>query len=114
MQTRWFTVLLILVLSACRESPAAQKGEQGDQGPPGAEGPPGPPGPPGPNGRAIRFVDRECRQVCILGCEENERILSAYAINPGGDFTLTDSNKATFRAQRQDIPVKVVLACVQK
>src|SRR5262249_47654097 len=77
MQTRWFTVLLILVLSACRESPAAQKGEEGDQGPPGAEGPPGPPGPPGPNGRAIRFVDRECRQVCILGCEENERILSA-------------------------------------
>lgn len=56
----------------------------------------------------------ECRQVCFVACEESERILSAYAINPGGDFTFTDANKATFRAQRQGVPVRIGLACVQR
>jgi hypothetical protein len=124
MQVRWFIVLLMLTLSACGENPIAQKGEKGDQGPPGAEGPSGPPGPggpagpagaPGTSGTVIRFVDSECRQVCFVACEENERILSSHATNQGGNFTFdSDDRKATFRPQRQGVPVKVVLACVQK
>jgi hypothetical protein len=74
MPFRCFIVLVMLALSACGENPVAQKGEKGDQGPSGAEGPSGPPGPPGPpgpagaagmSGTAIRFVDSECRQVCL-------------------------------------------------
>jgi hypothetical protein len=124
MQIRWFIVLLILALSACGENPVAQKGEKGDQGPPGPEGPSGPPGPAGPAGTAgasgisgtiIRFVDSECRQVCTVACEEDERILSSHAINPGGTFTFdADNSKATFRPQRQGVPIRVVLACVKK
>ena len=117
MQVRWFIVLAALVLSACGENPAAQKGEKGDQGLPGPEGPAGPPGPVGPtgiSGTVIRFVDGECRQTCTVACEDNERILSTYAINPGGSFIFDADNKATFRPQRQGVSVKVVLTCVQK
>jgi hypothetical protein len=49
-----------------------------------------------------------------MACEQDERILSVYAINPGGTFTFDAENKATFRPQRQGAAVKVVLACVQK
>ena len=118
MQIRWFIVFLILALSACGENPGAQKGEKGDQGPAGPEGPSGPPGPAGPpgtSGTIIRFVDSECRQVCTVACEEDERILSSHAINPGGTFTFdADNSKATFRPQRQGVPIRVVLACVKK
>jgi hypothetical protein len=112
-QTRRFIVLLMLVLSACGENP--QKGQKGDQGPAGPEGPPGPVGAAAMSGTVVRFVEIECRQICFLACKENERILSSYAINPGGAFTFdADHRKATFRPQLQGAPVKVVLACVEK
>jgi hypothetical protein len=115
MQIRWFIVLAILALSACGENPGAQKGEKGDQGPAGPEGPSGPAGPAGMSGTIIRFVDSECRQVCTVACEEDERILSSHAINPGGTFTFeADNSKATFRPQRQGVPIRVVVACVKK
>ena len=87
----------------------SQKGEKGDPGPPGPAGPAGPLGPVGPtgiSGTVIRFVEGEC--------EDNERILSTYAINPGGSFVFDADNKATFRPQRQGVSVKVLLACVPK
>jgi hypothetical protein len=88
---------------------------EGPSGPPGPGGPAGPAGAPGTSGTVIRFVDSECRQVCFVACEENERILSSHATNQGGNFTFdSDDRKATFRPQRQGVPVKVVLACVQK
>jgi len=113
MQVRCFIVLWLLALSACGENPVTQKGERGAQGPPGPEGPPGPAGPAG-LGTAIRFVEGECRQSCIVACEENERILNTLAINPGGTFIFDADNKATFRPEQQDRPVKVILACVRK
>jgi hypothetical protein len=109
---RWLIVLWALGLSACGEQP--QKGETGAQGPPGPEGPAGPLGPVGPSGTFIRIVDGECRQACTLACQDNERILTAYAINPGGSFVFDSENKATFRPQRQGVAVKVVLACAPK
>ena len=117
MQVRWLIVLLVLALSACGEQPMAQKGEKGEQGAPGPEGPPGPAGPVGPtglSGTSIRFVEGECRQACTVACGENERILSTYAINPGGTFVFDAESKATFRPQRQGTAVKVILACVEK
>ena len=41
----------------------------------------------------IRFVDGECRQACTLACQDNERILSTYAINPGGSFVFNSEYK---------------------
>ena len=117
MQVRWLIVLLLLGLSACGEQPVSQKGEKGDPGPAGPAGPAGPLGPVGPtgiSGTVIRFVEGECRQACTLACEDNERILSTYAINPGGSFVFDADNKATFRPQRQGVSVKVVLACAPK
>jgi hypothetical protein len=113
MQVRWFIVLLMLALSACGEN--IQKGEKGDQGPAGPEGAPGPVGAAGMSGTIIRFVEIECRQICFVACKENERILSAYAINPGGTFTFDpDNRKAAFRPKLQGALVKFVLACVEK
>jgi hypothetical protein len=67
------------------------------------------------SGTIIRFVEIECRQICFVACKENERILSAYAINPGGTFTFdADNRKAAFRPQLQGALVKVVLARVEK
>jgi hypothetical protein len=117
MQVRWLIVLFLLGLSACGEQPVSQKGEKGDPGPPGPAGPAGPLGPVGPtgiSGTVIRFVEGECRQACMLACEDNERILSTYAISPGGSFVFEANNKATFRPQRQGVSVKVVLACAPK
>jgi hypothetical protein len=80
-------VLLLLALGGCgQDTPKAEKGEQGQPGPVGAAGSPGPmgpPGPPGPRGAGIRFVEAECRAPCTVSCEASERIVTAYAINPG-------------------------------
>src|SRR5262249_50310873 len=110
MQVRWFTVvLLVALLSGCGEKEVA-RGEKGGPGLAGQPGPPGPAGPVGLSGTIIRFIDGECRQACTIACEDNERILNTYAINPGGTFVFDAENKATFRPQRQGVSVKVVLA----
>jgi hypothetical protein len=103
-------LLALLALSACEEKQqlAGPQGEKGEQGPPG------PAGPVGPSGTVIRFVDGECRQACTVACEANERILTTYAINPGGTFVFEDEGRATFRPQRQGVAVKVVVACAPK
>jgi hypothetical protein len=93
-------LLLLLALAGCGQD--ALKAERGEQGPPGPAGPAGPvgpagpAGPPGPAGSAgpqgepgspgtvIRSVERDCSGPCTVACEANERILSAYAITPGG------------------------------
>src|SRR6266540_4174671 len=103
-------LLALLALSACEEKQqlAGPQGEKGEQGPPG------PAGPAGSSGTVIRFVDGECRQACTVACEANERILTTYAINPGGTFVFEDEGRATFRPQRQGAAVKVVVACAPK
>jgi hypothetical protein len=116
MQVRWFFILLLavpLALSASEEKVAAQD-RKGDQGPSGPAGPAGPPGPLGPSGKVIRFVVGECRQACTVACEANERILNAYAINPGGTFVFEEQNRATFRPQQEGTAIKVVVACAPK
>ena len=102
-------VVLLLALSAC-----GKPGEKGDQGPPGPTGLAGPPGRAGAGGTVIRLVDGECSKACVVACEDNERILSTYAINPGGTFTIESETRAIFRPQQQGVAVKVVLTCIPR
>jgi hypothetical protein len=98
-------------LAGCFEAPP---GPKGDPGPAGAEGPAGAAGPAGPSGTVVRFVDGECRAPCVVACEGDERILSTYALNPGGTFLFEADNRATFRPQQLGVSTKVVLACVPR
>jgi hypothetical protein len=102
-------LFLLLALAAC-----GREAEKGERGPPGFDGPPGPPGPAGSSGTFIRSVDGDCSGPCTVACEANERILSAYAITPGGTFTFESDNRAAFRPQRPGVAVKVILACIPK
>jgi hypothetical protein len=103
--------LATLALGGCIEG---KPGSKGDPGPAGAAGPAGTPGPAGPGGTVVRFVDGECRTPCVVACEADERILSTYALNPGGTFTYEADNRATFRPQQPGVSAKVVLACVPR
>src|SRR5215831_5793968 len=127
-------ILAIFLLAACGQSEPPAKGEAGPPGPagspgpagpPGLAGPPGPAGPPGlagppgpatfsgPNGPAIKVFARPCDQpTCGASCEENEQILNAYALNPGGAISFIDERNATFRPQKR--PAVLVLVCVGK
>jgi hypothetical protein len=110
-------LIAALALAGCSDIVNAVKGEKGDPGEKGEAGPPGPQGPAGPAGTGatvVRFVEGECRQPCKVACEDNERILNTFAINPGGTFTFEADNQATFRPQRQGAAAKVILACVAR
>jgi len=106
-------VLIIIAafsLSACGPSEVPPKGDRGDVGP---AGPAGPPGPPGENAKNIRIVTAPCSEtVCALGCNEDERILNAYALNPGGTLGFEDERHVTFRPRKT--PAVVMLACLAK
>ena len=61
----------------------------------------------------MRVFARTCEQVaCSASCEENEQILNAYALNPGGAISFIDQRNATFRPQKR--PSVLVLICVGK
>jgi hypothetical protein len=111
-------ILAAFLLVACGQSEPPAKGEAGPAGPagpPGAAGPPGPAGPPGTSasGRAIRVIARPCIETtCGASCEENEQILNAYALNPGGAIGFIDERNVTFRPRER--PAVLVLACIGK
>src|SRR5450759_170219 len=95
--------LAAFVLTACGQSQPPAKGEQGEAGPVGLAGPAGPPGP--------RGASVPCDQTaCGVNCNPNERILNAYALNPGGTISFEDESHLIFRPRRR--PAVVVLACV--
>jgi hypothetical protein len=87
----------------------------GSQGPMGPQGPPGPPGPSGPAGltvSGIRFAEFGCASAaCTLSCRNEERILSAYALNPGGTLVFEDDRQVTVKPVRQPSS-KIILVCV--
>jgi hypothetical protein len=103
--------LMLMAVGGCGGEPP--KAEKGDPGPPGPQGPAGPAGPPGP-GTVIRSLESNCTGPCTLSCEDSERILSVYAINPGGTVAYNSDSNATFRPARANIAVKVILACIPK
>jgi hypothetical protein len=92
------------------------KGEVGPPGPAGPPGRPGPPGPPGPaaSGAAIRVITTPCDQTtCGASCMENEQILNAYALNPGGAISFIDERNVSFRPKERGRATALVLACIE-
>jgi hypothetical protein len=121
MRLSFVVMLSALLLAACGQSEPPPKGETGPPGPAGAAGPPGPPGPAGPagppgasaNGKAIRIVTLPCNEpTCAASCDQNEQILNAYALNPGGTIGFIDERNVTFRPKER--PTVLVLACIGK
>jgi len=86
----------------------------GSPGPPGPEGPVGPRGPPGNPalpGPSIRFAEFGCTEVaCTLSCDDGERVVNAYGLDPGGTFSFEDDRRVTFRPARRPSN-KIVLIC---
>jgi hypothetical protein len=106
-------VVAALVLASCGQNQPPPKGEQGEAGSVGPAGPAGPPGPPGTSGSQIRMVSAPCdHMACAVSCNDNERILNAYALNPGGAISFEDERNLTFRPRRR--PAVIVLACIGK
>jgi hypothetical protein len=123
MRLRLVLILAAFILAGCGQSEPPAKGEAGPPGSPGPAGPPSPAGPPGPatfssptsgaNGPAIKVIARPCDQpACGASCEQNEEILNAYALNPGGAIAFIDQRNVTFRPQKR--PTVLVLVCVGK
>jgi hypothetical protein len=124
MRLTLMVILAAFLLAACGQSEPPAKGEAGPPDPagppgpagqPGPAGPPGATGPPGPaaNGRAIRVITAPCNQTaCGASCEQNEQILNAYALNPGGAIGFIDERNVTFRPRER--PTVLVLACIAK
>lgn len=107
-------VLLSLCLANCGKTPTAEKGPKGDPGAAGPAGPAGPPGPPGPS-VAIRFAEFACQQpACSATCDQNERLLNAYAVNSTGTIAINDDRSVTYRPPRTGRSGKLVLACVSQ
>src|SRR5262245_37148311 len=105
-------ILTAFLLAACGQSEPTAKGDAGPPGPPGPAGPPGPPG-LAASGPAIRIITAPCEQtVCGTSCKENEQILNAYALNPGGAISFIDERSVSFQP-RQKGRATLVLACIE-
>jgi hypothetical protein len=86
-------------------------GPQGPVGPPGPAGPPGPPGPADSTASGMRFAEYGCASnACTLRCRSDERILTAYAQNPGATFVFEDDRQVTVKPIRQPSS-KIILVC---
>jgi hypothetical protein len=111
MRLRLLLILAAFILAACGQSEPPAKGVAG---PPGPAGPAGPPGASsGTNGPTINVIARACEQTaCGASCAENEQILNAYALNPGGVISFIDQRNVTFRPKER--PTVLVLACIGK
>src|SRR5262245_10012655 len=108
-------ILAALLLAACGQSEPPSKGQAGPPGPPGPRGPPGFAGPPGPaaSGPAIRMITAPCEQTaCGASCKENEQILNAYVLNPGGAISFVDERNVSFRPKEKG-RATLVLACIE-
>jgi hypothetical protein len=115
MHRQLLPILAVLLLATRGQSEPAAKGEAGPPGPPGPAGPPDPAGPPGATsgGLPIKVIARPCDQLtCGTSYEENEQILNAYALNPGGVIAFIDERNVTFRPNKR--PTVLALACIGK
>jgi hypothetical protein len=125
--------VVALFVAACTEQPAersttgqaptaqrepaatsAPPGPQGPEGPQGPAGPQGAAGPPGPPGVSVRFVESSCEtRRCTISCEQDERILNAYAHGSAGNLVYEDDTTVVYRPSRRGGSTKIVLACVK-
>ncbi len=62
----------------------------------------------------VRFVEITCtaaQATCSGACNDGERVMSAYAVSPGGTLVYDDERRITFRPARRGAG-KAVVACV--
>lgn len=98
-------LLATLVVASCGQSDPPPKGDRGEVGPAGPAGPPG--------GTGIRMITAPCQeQMCAAGCNDDEQILNAYAMSPGGIISIEDERRLTFKPRKN--PTVLVLACIAK
>jgi hypothetical protein len=65
----------------------------------------------GAQGPNIKVIARPCDQLsCGVSCEENDQIINAYALNPGGLIAFVDERHVTFRPNKR--PAILVLVCI--
>jgi hypothetical protein len=101
-------IATLVVVAACGQNDPPPQGDRGEVGPAGPTGPPGPPG-----GTGIRMITAPCQeQVCAAGCNDDEKILNAYAMSPGGIISIEDERRLTFKPRKN--PTVLVLACIAK
>ena len=64
------------------------------------------------SGAAIRVIPAPCDQTaCGASCMENEQILNAYALNPGGAIDFIDERNVTFRPKEKAYSSRARLHC---
>jgi hypothetical protein len=64
-------------------------------------------------GGTVRFAEFACQlAACTVACNDDERILNAYALNPAGTFVFETDSRASYRPRGQQSG-KIVLACVK-
>ena len=109
MRKLFLLLTVSLALASCGDQQPGPKGDRGDVGPAGPAGLPGSPS----AGSQIRMIRAPCNDAtCIAECNPDERILNAYATNPGGVITYANEQSATFNPRRR--PAILVVACIKK
>jgi hypothetical protein len=98
-------VISFFCLAGCGQSDPPPKGDRGEVGPAG---------PAGPSGTSnIRMITAPCQtSVCAAGCNDDEQILNAYALSPGGAISFEDERRLTFRPRSN--PTVLMLSCLAK
>jgi hypothetical protein len=100
-------IVIAISLAGCDAGSPPPKGERGEVGAVG------PAGPPGADSAKIRMITAPCQSpVCAAACNEDEQILNAFALNPGGALNFEDERHLTFRPRKN--PTVLVLACIGK
>jgi hypothetical protein len=104
---------LSFLAGGCGQDQLIPKGEKGDPGPPGPAGPAGPAGPPGRGAGGVRFAEFTCPQAaCSASCEQNERLINAFALNPAGTYTVESDRAIIYTPPKRGPSGKLVLVCV--
>ncbi|MGZ8371850.1 MAG: hypothetical protein ACXW3G_02945 [Rhodoplanes sp.] len=113
MRTLFLSLMtLSLLVGGCGQEQAVTKGEKGDAGPAGPPGPPGPAGPAGRGGGGVRFAEFTCQQAaCSASCEQSERLMNAFALNPAGTFTVESDRAIIYTPPKRGPSGKLVLVC---
>jgi len=60
------------------------------------------------------MIELSCRGTCTAACNAEERIVNAYALAPGGTFVYEDDNRASYRPQRRNVDIRVMVACIPR
>jgi hypothetical protein len=109
--------LIAVMLCGCEgpQGPAGPQGPRGEAGPQGERGAQGEKGEQGPAGNlAIRTIRDDCAKRCTLTCDDNERILSAYAVGSSRAPIVTSEQSVAFNNSGIRGAGPAVVLCIPK